>query len=301
VTSILGAVSVARDAAKQTGRNRVHVYEQADIDLLRRRGEFQWVGKIQSALTAGRFDLFAQPITPLVAEDRVPHFEVLVRMRDDHGQLVPPAKFLPAAEHYQLMPGIDRWVVGKAVDRLLATSELCGDEPPMRLSVNISGQSLSDEPFMAFLGEQLERLDAKAGHLCFDISESAVVASTNDALAFIKVVKDPGCRVSLDNVGSGLSSFASLQKIDVDYLKIDGAYVRHVDTDREAATMVSAINQVGHALGLQTIAEFAENGKIVSKISEIGVDFAQGYHFGRPQPLGELVGRLTQTRFAVNG
>ena len=300
VNAILGAVSVALDTAKGIGRSRVQVYEQEDIDLLRRRGEFQWVGKIQSALSEDRFELYAQPIMPLAQEGLVPHFEVLVRMHDDHGQLVPPARFMPAAEQYQLMPNVDRWVVGKVVDRLLAASELCG-RPPVMLSINISGQSLSDEPFRVFVGEQLERLGSNAGYICFDVSEAAVVAGTEDASAFVMTVKGFGCRVSLDNVGSGLSSFACLKRIGVDYLKIDGSYVRHADTDGAAASMVRAINQLGHALGLKTIAEFAENENVVSMMAEIGVDFVQGHHFGRPQPLAERVARLTQTRFAANG
>jgi len=302
VTAILNAVSVACDAAREAGRGRVQIYEQADIDLLRRRGEFQWVGRVQSALSEDRFELHAQAITHVATEQggALPHFEVLVRMRDDKGELVAPASFMPAAEHYLLMPDVDRWVVGKVIDRLLATSEQCG-RPPMRLSVNISGQSLSDEPFRTFVGAQLQRLGGLAEYLGFEISEAAAVTSMDDALEFIDAVKDFGCKISLDDVGNGTGSFACLQRLGVDYLKIDGAHVCCADTDRVAASVVAAINQVGHALGMKTIAESVENDAIAREMTKIGTDFAQGYHFARPRPLTDLLQELTRARVAVNG
>lgn len=300
VSSILDAVSVARDVAREQGRNRVQVYEQEDIDLLRRRGEFHWVGEVRAALSADRFELHAQPIMPVAGHAPMPFFEVLVRMRTDQSGLVAPVRFMPAAEEYQLMPEIDRWVLGKVVDRLLAISEQC-DKPPLRLSVNLSAQSISDEPFRVYAREQLQRLGPLAEFLCFELSESAVVANTDDALEFMQMARGFGCSFALDDFGRGLSSFGCLQRIAVDYLKIDGSFVVHADADGASAAMVKAINQAGQALGVQTIAEFAENEAVVGRLSEIGVDFAQGYHFGRPRRLAEVVESLTPPRFAVNG
>jgi EAL domain-containing protein (putative c-di-GMP-specific phosphodiesterase class I) len=291
---------VACAAAKEKGRNRIQVYEHNNVDLLRRRGEFRWVSRIQSALHDGRFVLHAQRIQPLRADPGPPHYEVLVRMLDEHGEPVPPGSFMPAAEHYHLMPAIDRWVVQRVIADLSAAAKRPGGAP-LQLSVNLSGQSLSDDQVRARTCELLQGLGPLARNLCFEITESAVIANMDQALEFIAALKAVGCRCSLDDFGSGLSSFAYLQRFDVDFLKIDGSFVRRLGEDRVAEAMVSAINQVGQVMGLSTVAEFVENGVIHQRLRALGVDYGQGYHYHRPEPLRHVLRGLTLSPRAVHG
>ncbi|MDJ0739690.1 MAG: EAL domain-containing protein [Gammaproteobacteria bacterium] len=288
VAAVLSAAEVARQAAQERGRNRVQVYELNDADLLRRRGEFRWVGRIQAALREDRFTLFAQPIVPVFTGRGVPHYEVLLRMRGEKGELITPNRFIPAAEHYHLMAEIDRWVVRAAVDALLSLSN---DRQPLPeiYSVNLSGQSLADESVLDTVHHELERLGPLVENLVFEITESAVIANMDEALAFIAFAKGYGVKFALDDFGSGLSSFAYLKRFDVDYLKIDGSFVRQVHEDPVSEAMVAAINRVGQVMGLATIAEFVENDAIVRKLKQIGVNYAQGYHFGKPLPLAEVI------------
>lgn len=300
VATVLSSAEVARVAAKERGRNRIQVYEQNDIELMRRRGEFRWVERIQAALREDRFVLFAQTIDPLTAAEASPHLEVLVRMLGDEGEIILPEQFIAAAEHYHLMPLLDQWVIRKAVEDLRDTSRQVGFAP-MSLAVNLSGQSLSDERLRALVIDELYALGELASCLCFEITESAAIGNLTEAQDFIAEARRFGCRFSLDDFGSGLSSFAYLQKFDIDYLKIDGAFVRRIANDPIAASMVSAINQIGQVMGLKTIAEFAENSAIVDELIRIGVDHAQGYHFGRPRPLGELLQEQIRTVRAASG
>lgn len=296
VAAVISSANVARQAAQEHGRNRIQVYELNDVELVRRRGEFRWVERIQSALREDRFELFAQLIHDLGERDQPPHYEVLIRMRGEKGELITPNRFIPAAEHYHLMPDIDQWVVHSVANAMLALAEDIST-PPIVLSVNLSGQSLGGDGVKRFVGEELDRLGALAGNLCFEITESAAITNIDDALAFIQFAKSYGVKFSLDDFGSGLSSFAYLKRFDVDHLKIDGSFVKHVDKDPVAETMVAAINQVGQAMGLLTIAEFVENGDIVDVLKEIGVDYAQGYHFAKPVPLADIT---RQIRYPLN-
>jgi EAL domain-containing protein (putative c-di-GMP-specific phosphodiesterase class I) len=198
------------------------------------------------------------------------------------------------------MPLLDQWVIRKAVEALRDTSRQVGFAP-MSLAVNLSGQSLSDERLRALVIDELYALGELASCLCFEITESAAIGNLTEAQDFIAEARRFGCRFSLDDFGSGLSSFAYLQKFDIDYLKIDGAFVRRIANDPIAASMVSAINQIGQVMGLKTIAEFAENSAIVDELIRIGVDHAQGYHFGRPRPLGELLQEQIRTVRAASG
>ncbi|MDX2505996.1 MAG: EAL domain-containing protein [Gammaproteobacteria bacterium] len=284
VSALLSSVEIACNAAKERGRNRIQVYEQNSTELLQRKGEMQWIGRIQSALREGRFVLFSQLIQGLGPNKELQHFEILLRLTGENGTLISPMDFLPAAERYKLMPDIDRWVIQQTFDQALQAMDAF-DRFPCQLSINLSGQSLSNETFTDFILEQLDRLGPHVENICFEITESSAIANLSEARSLISRVKSRGCQFSLDDFGTGLSSFAYLQNLDVDFLKIDGCFVRKIIEDPVSESMVSAINQVGHAMKLLTVAEYVENEAILLKLQDIGVDFGQGYGLGKPQPL----------------
>ncbi len=285
--SVLSAADSACYAAKDAGRNRAHLYTENDIELSRRQGEMCWVARINQALEENRFQLAFQPIVPTLGRPDGHHYELLLRMEDEIGQLVLPGNFLPAAEHYHLAVKLDRWVVSTALDWLsnnpdhLRNLSLC--------SINLSGLSLGDVPLLDYLVERLQHQRNLSGKLCFEVTETAAIANFNNALHFIGTLKRIGCRFALDDFGSGLSSFAYLKKLPVDFLKIDGVFVEDIANDPVSLAMVSSINDVGHVMGMETIAEFVENDQILAKLRAIGVNYAQGYGVGKPRPLAELI------------
>jgi diguanylate cyclase (GGDEF)-like protein len=292
IATILSTSEIARSAAKERGVNQIVVYEQNDIDLLRRRDEIKWVTRIQSALRDSRFQLHSQLIKGFkkACDD---HYEILLRMIDDDGNLVFPDQFLPAAEHFHLMPELDRWIIKNTIDNLLANTDY-RQPPPCKVAINLSGQSLCNEGFQNFLRKQVRRLGEHRHMLGFEITESAAIANLMQASELIDLLKSDGCSFALDDFGTGLSSFAYLQNLDVDYLKIDGSFVRKIVEDPVAKTMVSAINQVGQAMGLQTIAEYAENDLIITQLKQIGIDFGQGYGIDKPKSFQLRLEELTQ-------
>ena len=287
VTEVLSAADVACYAAKDSGRNRIHVYEPGDREMQKRRGELSWVSQISRALDEDRMRLYFQPIIPLKQSDHAPvHYEMLVRMLDDGGNMVPPMAFLPAAERYNLMPTLDRWVVST----MLKTFGPGRSGPARAVYVaNLSGQSLSDEGFLAFVLEHLSRSTLDPCQVCFEITETAAIANLRGATRFIKVLRDHGCSFALDDFGSGLSSFGYLKNLAVDYLKIDGSFVKDMVEDEIDAAMVSAINEIGHVMGIRTIAEFVESEAVLERLRDIGVDYAQGYWVAKPQPIETLL------------
>ncbi len=295
IASLTSAVEVARNAAKERGRSRLQVYQQNDIDLQRHKEEIQWVTRVQAALRENRFQLYGQLIQGLTEDSQDFHYEILLRMTDEKGSVLAPGLFLPAAEHYQLMPGIDRWVIRNTVDMLLESVQSLQGLP---VAINLSGQSLSDDGFYDFVRTELDRLGEYKQFIIFEITESAAIANLTDAIQFISQIKSMGCRFSLDDFGTGLSSFAYLQNMDVDYLKIDGSFVSKIETDPISKTMVSAINQVGQAMGLKTIAEYVENESILAHLKHLGVDYAQGYALGKPQPFALCLGESVKHRNA---
>lgn len=287
----LSSVEAACAAAKKRGKSRVQIYEKDNIELVKRQDQMQWIGRIQTALREDGFVLFSQLIQGLGVNKNKQHFEILLRLNDNQDSLISPAEFMPAAERYKLMPDIDRWVIQQVINQTLAMADLL-DRFPFHLSINLSGQSLGDESFTDFVCRQLDRLGSYTDHICFEITESAAIANLAEAQALISRVKARGCTFSLDDFGTGLSSFSYLQDLDVDYLKIDGCFVSKLDKDPVSKAMVSAINQVGHAMKLLTIAEYVENDAIMHKLEDIGVDFAQGYRLGKPQPLQSCLDNL---------
>lgn len=287
---LLARADAACYAAKESGRNRVHVYQANDIGLLEQQGQMQWVTRLQSALDQDRLRLYVQPIVPLHEQmDQRRHFEILIRLEEEDGKLILPGAFLPAAERYGLMPRIDQWVVANTLawigDRMRQDSRLDG-----MFSINLSGASLSDERFRDSLIASLEEARLPAGILCFEITETATVANLSKVVSFIGELKQQGCLLALDDFGSGLSSFAYLKNLPVDFLKIDGGFVKDIETDPIDLAMVQAINAIGHVMGLRTIAEYVSSEAIRDRVCELGVDYAQGYFIGEPQPL-ETLGR----------
>jgi diguanylate cyclase (GGDEF)-like protein/PAS domain S-box-containing protein len=281
VASVLSAADSACQAAKEAGRNRVHSFEENDIDLMRRRREMQWAARINNALEEGRFELFRQTIMPLQHTEPGAHYELLLRMRDEAGKIVAPDQFMTAAERYGITPSIDRWVIENAFRWLV--SEADEREKLTMCSINLSGQSLGDDKFLPYVIDQFHRSGLDATKICFEITETAAIASFSQANRFIQALKELGCKFALDDFGTGLSSFGYLKHFPVDYLKIDGSFVKEILHDPIDREMVRSINEIGHLTGKQTIAEFAENQEIINMLQSLGVDYAQGYGVSQPQ------------------
>jgi len=280
VAAVLSAADSACQAAKEAGRNRVHSFEENDIDLMRRRREMQWAARINNALEEGRFELFRQTIMPLQKTEEGAHYELLLRMRDEAGKIVGPDNFMTAAERYGITPSIDRWVIENAFRWLV--SEADEREKLTMCSINLSGQSLGDDKFLPYVIDQFHRSGLDATKICFEITETAAIASFSQANRFIQALKELGCKFALDDFGTGLSSFGYLKHFPVDYLKIDGSFVKEILHDPIDREMVRSINEIGHLTGKQTIAEFAENQEIINMLQSLGVDYAQGYGVSQP-------------------
>ncbi len=287
VGTILNAADAACQAAKEAGRNRVHSFEANDIDLMRRRREIQWAARINNALDENRFELFRQTILPLQETERGEHYELLLRMRDESGSLVAPDLFISAAERYGIMPNVDRWVVENALRWLVSEAD---ERARLSMcSINLSGQSLADDKFLPFVIEQFHRSGINAEQICFEITETSAIASYAQASRFINALKELGCLFALDDFGTGLSSFGYLKHFPVDYLKIDGSFVKEILHDPIDREMVRSINEIGHLTNKKTIAEFAENQEIITMLKGMGVDYAQGYGVSEPKRIQRAV------------
>ncbi len=280
------AADVACYAAKDGGRNQVHVYARENRESASRHREMHLAADIRAALESNRFALYGQELRPLVPS-RHPgrHYEVLVRMLDAHGELVPPGVFIPAAERYGLMPAVDRWVVEHAL-ALLAGTAAARD---VHLSLNLSGLCFRDEHTADCLRAILKETGVDPRRLTFEITETAAIAQLSRAVAFMRGLKEMGCKFALDDFGSGMSSFAYLKAMPVDILKIDGAFVRDMLEDPADLAFVEAIHRVAHTLGKATVAEFVESEAALDALARIGVDFAQGYAIAKPRPLDALL------------
>ena len=286
VDELLTMGDAACRIAKNQGRNRIHVYHRTDGELALRRNQIEWRSRILDALEHNRFQLYWQPIASLRSPGLIAeHFEVLLRMLDENSELIAPMAFIPTAEHFDLMPAIDRWVVSAA---LAAHSPLSpGRDWPYDsiLAINLSGDTLGDKSFPAFVRGELERFHVNPRSICFEITETAAISDIASARSFIKEFKGIGCQFSLDDFGSGMSSFGYLRNRPVDYLKIDGSFIRNICRDSIDLAMVESINHIGHIMGKQTIAEFVEDDSTIALLRKIGVDCAQGYGIGEPKPM----------------
>jgi diguanylate cyclase (GGDEF)-like protein/PAS domain S-box-containing protein len=281
LSSVFSAADAACYAAKDMGRNRVHVYQAGDRMLAQREGEMRWIPRIQHALAEDRFRLYYQPILPLspgTVHER--HGEILLRMLDEQDRIVLPGAFIPAAERYGLMLAIDRWVVSRSLEALSVVAGEAGV-----FNINISGQSLGATEFLEFVTERIKETRVAPDRLCFEITETAAASELGHVLHFIDALKGVGCRFALDDFGTGLSSFSYLKTLPVNYLKIDGAFIRELASDDIDRAMVEAVNRIGHQMDLSTIAEWVESDATSQKLREIGVDYGQGYALGNPEPL----------------
>lgn len=288
VHDLLSVADTACYVAKDEGRNRIHMWAPDDTTLAQREGEMQWVHRIQQALQDDRFELYFQRIAPLQIDDSQMHCEILLRLRDPTGQLVAPMAFIPAAERYNLMVQVDRWVLCNAVSRM---HELLSGREQVQCSIaiNLSAQSLCDDDFLPFVLKKLDVSNIDARRLCFEITETAAITNLSRAQQFIHTLKARGCRFALDDFGSGLSSFGYLKNLPVDYLKIDGSFVRGIGKDNVDRALVEAINQIGHVLGIETVAEYVDNDAALNVLRKMGVDYGQGVAIAEPAPLEELL------------
>lgn len=287
VTEALSAADVACYAAKENGRNCVHVYQASDDALQRKRADMQWVSRIRLALKENRFQLYQQAIVAVTRNNNnhACHHEVLLRMLDEKGELIEPGDFLGAAEQFGLMVDIDAWVLRHTLEWMSAHT---GSQQEYRLAINLSGQSMSSTAFLDKLINMLKTSCVNLQHICFEITETAAIADMGKANKFINAVRAMGCEFALDDFGSGMSSFAYLKNLPVNYLKIDGSYVRDLIQNPVDRSMVEAVNQIGHAMGMKTIAEFVEDEATLGALAVIGVDYAQGCAIAKPEPLANL-------------
>jgi len=290
VTQLLSAADHACYAAKERGRGRIQVYERDDVELARRTDEMNWVLRIRQALEEGRFRLFAQKIRKVrdFSEPEPLFFEVLLRMTDEGGRTLAPSSFVRAAERYGVMREIDRWVLMRTLAHLqsLTASER---ERLGTCSINLSAVSVSDESFLRFACDELDRNGVDPSMLCFEITETAVVANLPQAQRLIRELTDQGCRFALDDFGSGMASYSKLKGLRVQFLKIDQAFVRDLAHNRLDRAMVESINQMAHVLGIRTVAEGVSSELLLDKLKVLGVDYAQGFWIDRPGPLEDLV------------
>jgi diguanylate cyclase (GGDEF)-like protein/PAS domain S-box-containing protein len=284
--SLLSAADIACYAAKDSGRNRVHLYDSNEVSG--RHREMYWVSRVTRAVDEGRLELYFQQITPTSdAAPSSPAFcELLVRLREDSGQLVLPGEFIPAAERYNMVAAIDRWVIQRAVQALREHAG-DGEDPPFLFALNLSGMSIGDRGFLEFALSLTEDPRIARG-LCFEITETAVITSMAEAVYFMRELKKRGCRFALDDFGSGLSSFHYLKNLPVDFLKIDGQFIGSVTTDAVDRSMVEAISHVGRTLGIATIAEKVESAAVFAELKRLRVQYAQGYYIAKPAPIAGL-------------
>ena len=281
---LLGAADAACYAAKARGRNCVHIYSVDDSELIKQRGQRQLISQISRSLETNRFCLYYQKIVSITSKPLVEHCEILLRMLDDNGNIVPPNQFIPAAEHYGLITEIDCWVIETFFSNYHKLPEK--DVLSQGLyTINLSGASISNNQFMRFLIEQFSRYQVPPQTIGFEITETAAIANFEQARYFMSELKKIGCCFALDDFGSGLSSFAYLMNLPVDYLKIDGAFVKNISHNLISQALVEGFNRIAHAMNLETIAEFVEDETILEKLREIGVDYAQGYGIARPVPI----------------
>ena len=289
LASVLSAADAACYAAKNKGRNRVHVYQIDDRELTQQRGEMQWVSRITKALEEHRFRLYYQRIVPITQTEtsNSEHWEVLLRLEDETGSIISPMAFIPAAERYNIMHLIDRWVISTLfayLEQQYQQTWDCAQGQPSIYAVNLSGASINDEQFINFVQEQFALYRIPPSIICFEITETLAITNLAKAAEFIRELKALGCHFALDDFGSGMSSFAYLKNLPVDYLKIDGVFIKDIVTDAIATEMVEAIARIASVMGIQTIAEFVENDAILIKLKALGVDYAQGYGIAKPCP-----------------
>jgi Amt family ammonium transporter len=287
----LATAEIACKAAKDRGRNRVEMFQDSDQSIIRRHTDILVIGKLRDALSNDSFRLDAQPILPLRGNYGRPRFELLIRMLGDRGEIIPPGKFLSAAERYQLMPTVDRWVVHRACQLLGEHSASVGEEIA-RFAINLSGQSLQDDSFLQFVTDEIKTSSLPPGVLCFELTETATIGNLAKAQTFMRSLQDLGCQFALDDFGTGVSSLAYLKDLSVNYLKIDGSFVRDAVVNARSESMIKAIAQLAKVMCMETIAEYVETDVLRARMADLGVDYGQGFAMGKAQPLEDLLREL---------
>jgi diguanylate cyclase (GGDEF)-like protein len=295
----LATAEIACKAAKDRGRDRVEVFQDSDQSIIRRHTDIMVIGKLRDALGNDSFRLDAQPILPLRGNYGRPRFELLIRMLGDRGEIIPPGKFLSSAERYQLMPTVDRWVVRRSCELLGAHSAAVGEDIA-RFAINLSGQSLQDESFLEFVVDQIKASKLPPNVLCFELTETATVGNLEKAQRFLRTLQDLGCQFALDDFGTGVSSLAYLKDLSVNYLKIDGTFVRDSLTNSRSESMIKAIAQLAKVMCMETIAEYVETDPLRARMADLGVDYGQGFAMGKAQPFEQLLEELAIYEATVN-
>ena len=284
----LESARLAVDCARNLGRNQVKVFQRDDAYLLARKAELQWANESQRALRENAFRVYLQPIHPVVPDGKRYHFETLIRLRTEDGRMIEPGDFLPAAEVFNLMPLIDRWMIN-ATFETLSESGFARRAMEGTIAINLSGQTVANPDLVPYIRDKLEQYGLAPSCICFEITETAAFNDFHFALGVCQEIKALGCSLSLDDFGTGLSSFSYLQKLPVDFVKIDGSFVQAMSADEVSHAMVTAINRVSHVMGLKTIAEYVENDVLRAELELMGVDYVQGYAFARPLPIAEAL------------
>jgi EAL domain-containing protein (putative c-di-GMP-specific phosphodiesterase class I) len=285
-------VDIACYAAKNAGRNRAHLYQEKDDNLLKQNAEMQWVPKLTNALENDLFCLYAQPIKPTSIKAHHFHYEILVRMNDNNTVIL-PGVFLPPAERYNLITKIDAWIIKRTFQWL--SEHVHSFHPRSHFSINLSGQSLGDDTVLNLIISLLNNNLVKGSRIHFEVTESMTISNLQAANEFIKKVKRFGCKFSLDDFGSGLSSLSYLKNLDVDILKVDGFFIRDILDDPIDEEMVSSINNIGHVMGMKTVAEYVENEETAEKLIAMGFNYLQGNFIGKSKPIHEFLDDASNT------
>ena len=291
---LMSQADVACYTAKDMGRNQVHIYENEENNLAVRHSEILKVSELSDSIKANRFRLYCQEISPLqTGTQESSHYELLIRSVGTDGKIELPKTFIPAAERYGMMAAVDRWVISSAFDQYV---NLFDQEENIKIAINLSGNSLADSSLLQFVRSQIIESGIRAENICFEITETAAISNLERAIKIIADLKELGCEFALDDFGSGVSSFTYLKNLPVDYLKIDGSFVQDMVNDPINVAMVAAINEVGHVMGIKTIAEFAESTEIIKQLTDLSVDYAQGYAISTPMPIDIVASKLNRLK-----
>ena len=299
IVGLLASAEIACKTAKENSREGIQAYKPDNTTLVRRSEEIEWLGRVQMALRDDAFDLYAQPVVPIIDDSSPLHFEILLRMHGENGEPLTPNVFMPAAERYQMMPMIDRWVIRNSLRFLRKNWQKVEKESPV-FCINLSGQSLTNPGFYSFIRDEILASGLEPANICFEITETAAISNVDDAINLMEALRGMGCRFSLDDFGAGLSSFGYLKRLPVDYLKIDGSFIREVTSDEVSRSMVQAFCSIGQTMGLNIVAEFVSDTSAITLLRDIGVDFAQGFGIGKPVPIEEAIRGLKQVRESVS-
>lgn len=295
LADVLSAADIACYSAEDARRDEVHIYNPSYKNTISRQGEMRWLPCIQTALAEDRFILFLQPIVPLQGDNKNARYEVLLRIVGDNGELILPGELIGAAERYGLMKDIDHWVIEHAIEILGKFLNTNASTLKPQFSINLSGQSITDLNIIDHISSVLKKHGVSPESVCFEVTETAAIANLSVAVDLINTLREIGCSFSLDDFGAGLSSFAYLKRLPVDYLKIDGQFVKGIVENKFDSAMVKSMSEIGRVLGIKIVGELVENAQVAEKLTQVGVDFAQGYYYGYPCPATEVLALIEST------